>query len=835
MATTISYYRDRCTPPLTQKELALALHRHHNTVQNWERSGVPHADDLLKLVSFFVEQGAIRDLQTATQFWESSRRGAVPIPPELAEMFATMPPPTQLLPDDLPMHAPLPRQSQMPLQRNRLFTGRNAALRELAAALNTLDASVVVAGMGGIGKTQLVCEFVHRYGQFFPGGVFWISFADARAIPAHVAACGGEGHLALHPHFEMLPLERQVRLVKAAWREPIPRLLIFDNCEDEDLLAEWRPTSGGCRVVITSRRQRWSAALISHLLRMPLFERLESVTLLRQHARNLPSTFAPLNDHSEQQALDDIAAMLGDLPLAIHLAGAHLAYHYQELRPTQYLAQLHAATLQADQLVALLKHPSLEGGVFSPTSHEQHLARAFVVSYERLQPHNPIDAMALALLARAAHLAPGEPIPRRLLLATLPSINKSTLVLAEEALRRLVSDLGLLEVNSVGTVRMHRLVASFVRAIHQGAQAQHDVEEMLLAEAKQITLNRKQAELLAIQPHMRYVTDAAFEREDLLAARLCAAFGEQLQPFRAMDEALRYFHRSLAIREALLKPDDPEIAACLDGLGVTYQMNSDFRTARPYFERALAIWQMRGIEDTLELGQLYVNLGDLLRVQSELEEAQAFLEDGIALIERHLGADHLQVAFSLNHLGYLLYMREQYDAAEQAFRRALAIHERARTGDTRDLAQSLNNLGDLLCHMGRYDEAWECHERSLAIREAIFGPQHNDVAESLKNMGIICYRRGQYDKAQSYLERSLAICIAVLGADNIEVAWSHEWLGDIFDALNQPQMAQMHYQRAIAIYVLRFGEQHPTTVQARERLESCMAAQGLMSRYLEFG
>jgi hypothetical protein len=40
-----------------------------------------------------------------------------------------------------------------------------------------------------MGKTQLASEFVHRYGSYFAGGVFWLSFADAEAVPAEIDAC----------------------------------------------------------------------------------------------------------------------------------------------------------------------------------------------------------------------------------------------------------------------------------------------------------------------------------------------------------------------------------------------------------------------------------------------------------------------------------------------------------------------------------------------------------------------------------------------------------------------------------------------------------------------
>ncbi|NIO76338.1 MAG: tetratricopeptide repeat protein, partial [Armatimonadetes bacterium] len=370
-------------------------------------------------------------------------------------------------------------------------------------------------GMGGIGKTQLAAEFVHRYGQYFAGGVFWLSFADPAAIPAEVAACGGLGGLDLRPDFPTLDLPTQVQLVLSAWGSPLPRLLVFDNCEEEAPLARWRPPTGGSRVLVTSRRGSWDAALGVNALPLGVLSRAESIALLRK--------FRPELAEDDAKA---IAKELGRLPLALHLAGSYLRKYRRAVAPQDYLARLRDKRL--------LHHPSLQGrgATLSPTDHELHAARTFALSYDRLDPDDPTDALALALLARAAYFAPGEPIPRDLLRATVAHDSQleteNSKLETEDGLIRLV-ELGLLEEEADGALRLHRLLAAFVRGVAADDEAQAAVEEALFDEAAQLNRAGYPAPLLAWQSHLRAVTDAARQREDERGASLCNELGYHLR------------------------------------------------------------------------------------------------------------------------------------------------------------------------------------------------------------------------------------------------------------------------------------------------------------------
>ncbi|MCI0395180.1 MAG: hypothetical protein L0322_09615, partial [Chloroflexi bacterium] len=309
---------------------------------------------------------------------------APPIDPAAAEVLLA-----QMPEDEAPAPAALPPGSRMLFSANPHFAGRADALQQLARRLKRGQTAAIgqvaaVSGLGGVGKTQLAAEFVHRYGRYFAGGVFWLSFASPETIPTEVAGCGRAMGL---PGLEHLALPDQVARVRQEWQQPTPRLLVFDNCEDERLLAAWRPLTGGCRVLLTSRRGRWDPGLGVANLALNVLARPESVALLQNLAgfENLPDLEA-----------EAIAAELGDFPLALHLAGSFLAYYAGAITPADYLADLRGG--------ALLDHPALQGAgsAYSPTGHERHVARTFALSTERLDPQDATDSLAMALLARAA-------------------------------------------------------------------------------------------------------------------------------------------------------------------------------------------------------------------------------------------------------------------------------------------------------------------------------------------------------------------------------------------------------------------------------------------------
>ena len=451
--------------------------------------------------------------------------------------------------EDLPLDRvpgaapPLPGSVGPPIDPNPLFVGREEDLKTLAAEVKAGSSAagpvktVCISGLGGVGKTQVASEFAHRYGRYFRGGIYWLNLSDPSAVAEEIAVCGGAGAMNLRGDFDRLPLDDRVREVKAEWQNELPRLLVLDNCEDGRLLRACRPTTGGCRVLITSRGTFRDPALAVVSVELEVLDRQDSVELLRGRCPDVPL---------EEAGLIAIAEELGDLPLALDLAGRYLYTYRYRITPFEYVEELRA--------VEPLNHRSLrQSEGYSPTDHELDVGRTFVVSYERLDGDDPTDRMAVRLLARAARFAPEEPIERSLLLSTVEDDVGSEEGFddvpadyrREDALRRLV-ELGLVGESEVGPVRMHRLVASFARREIEDEEAQADVARAVANEAMDVARNNQPVKLTGLLPHLRHVTGTLSDREDETAYHARFALGSALVQLESYAEAVPLLERAVA-------------------------------------------------------------------------------------------------------------------------------------------------------------------------------------------------------------------------------------------------------------------------------------------------
>jgi tetratricopeptide (TPR) repeat protein len=661
----------------------------------------------------------------------------------------------------------LPRGSSISLDPNPLFVGRQAELQQLARHFEANGASRIVTaaltGLGGTGKTQLAVEFVHRYGQYF-AGVFWLNFADAAAVPAQVAACGGAGYLDLRPDFHTLDLDTQIPLVLSAWQSGLPYLLVFDNCDEgdgpalpEQLLAQWRPKTGACRVLVTSRRAEFDATLGVLAVPVQALPREDSLALLRQYRPDLSV---------DDLAIKAIADLVGDLPLALHLAGSYLRECKDDIKPEEYVAEF--------KTMPLLDHESLRAadGV-SPTKHLQTVHGTFALSFRRLDTHHPVDELALALLARAAYFAPGELIPRGLLRTTVAG--PPLALQFARAVRRLVN-LGLWVSETTGALHLHPLLVQFVREMIRDTHARADVERALAREYDRLRANlpsgvQRTGEMTEVVALARsFATQAHYGGDDIRRLFDTGSEGNRIVALSILGTAFNKACFDLivvAIRSS--KSAFEQFQALVVALNMLDLMDAEQKTAltRVLINREGNVAYIGN--DTSRL----IIMSRILK-QTQGLDAIAIYPNSLAILPRDKAGDHAireqelrserpDTVTRLNKLIDIAYDQGDYGALWPLLERALVLMEGAVGLKYPYTAESLNLLSRLPDEAQYYGGFWQ----ALTIWQRVLGLAHPDTGFIPDNVVVsLLQAQASYGLAQPLLERALVITQRTLGPAN---------------------------------------------------------------------
>jgi WD40 repeat protein len=343
----------------------------------------------------------------------------------------------------------------VPFPRNADFVGRDGDLSRLHASLSRPASGPVgirpagLTGMGGIGKTQLAVEYVHRHREDYPDGIFWIDAAGPLS--------DGFARLATNHRLRWAenerPRDEQIRAAFAALDSRPHALLVLDNLPDPSALAvpvlpDNIPEDLRCQLLFTTRRHdlgRFAGVELTVLAVSP------ALRLLLRH----PSRRAALDpaepDHEHARA---IARMLGRLPLALELAGAYLGKFSSDVSLQAYREGLRSdgalATLDAD--AAELTEADLR------RVHDPAVAATIGEQWRALADESA------RLLLRVASLFPESsavPIARLSLLAGLAVEARSgRLSPLRRAVKRL-DDACLVERLEADRLRLHPLIREF--------------------------------------------------------------------------------------------------------------------------------------------------------------------------------------------------------------------------------------------------------------------------------------------------------------------------------------------------------------------------------------
>ena len=355
----------------------------------------------------------------------------------------------------------------VPFLRNPRFVGRDDDLVTLHELLQKGGAVGVrpaaLTGMGGIGKTQLAVEYVYRYGEAHPGGIYWVNAAEP--LQRELARLAVDLKLSAGDAAES-ERERRLALACAEYLKERPdALVIFDNVEDPLALRSGEtgliPEQLGCRLLFTTRRRDPDSPFETLDVRV-LPEDIALQLLLSGGARRALLEGAST---AELKAAKTICASLGYLPLALELASAFLSRHPRIILG-DYLTRIRKEGALAAADAAKVDRRKLG------TLHDPALTATLRAQWNALESEDAKLALTTAALLGEAAFVPRARLA--LLTGLIEKAEPGYPAPLEEALREL-GGLSLVEELSEHEIRLHPLVREF-------AEKQIDARAVFAAE-----------------------------------------------------------------------------------------------------------------------------------------------------------------------------------------------------------------------------------------------------------------------------------------------------------------------------------------------------------------
>lgn len=591
------------------------------------------------------------------------------------------------------------------------FIGRRGQLADLKTLLLDKDhppSIVALQGMGGVGKTAFALQLAKEVGLDFPGGIFWGSLSQYAGSPGPILAIWGRAcDQDFSPEGDPGSLADTVRnLFATRLKLTGPLLLIVD-----DVRADWRDSArllasarpNGVSMIVTTREVPVAQALAARRIPMDVLNRdlaCELLTTLTDGRLTLAEA-------------NRIAALCGDLPLALKLAAAIAL----EEGSVWLLSNLSDGARRLN----VLELDDADKGSDS-------VRLTFDVSYLSLTQRRPETARIFRGLGV---FATGVVNPAHLAGVLAQSLENN---------RQIETEVSNTQIQAIDDELRQLARWALVQRENRGLHGPPSYRlHPLLLQYAQERLAQSSEDRLAAQQHLSYYVKFAQRNAQ-----------PDPEAWDRLEEELPNL-----MRAAQHAADCHDVSALVQ-LEESLLHDSLFLNVRGYFKEAVDLFDISlkvqsgsGVREhkarTLnKLAYFHLRLGNYSRVEEYARQAYDLAQSL---------TDPAQQADSFRYLGTLYAERGKNQVAANYFQREMEIRERL--GEPLRLAGTLNNLGLVEIAAGEYAAA------KRHIDQAVdHSGQHElstDLILSITNRAMLALYLGDYRNARNDYTEALRL------------------------------------------------------------------------------
>ena len=269
-----------------------------------------------------------------------------------------------------------------------------------------------------------------------------------------------------------------------------------------------------------------------------------------------------------------------------------------------------------------------------------------------------------------------------------------------------------------------------------------------------------------------------------------------------------------------------EQAKFIDALADSFAGKEEYSKAKYLYQNSINIWMDIEGEEGYHVAVCYNKLANVYRDLGKYRRSEELHIKAIKIFKSILSENHPDVASEYNNLAILYGIQGEYKKAEQLCKKGLEIRRNILPNEHSDIANSYRALADICQRQGDYKKAEELIGKSIKIWERVGGENHLRAATGYNSLAAIYLNQGKYKKAQELFEKSLKIIQKLLGEDHTRTANIYNNMAGLYYVQKQYSIAEKLYRKCLSIYERVFGECHPNTAEVYNSLAYVYYNQG---------
>ncbi|MBW4502004.1 MAG: ABC transporter substrate-binding protein [Scytonema hyalinum WJT4-NPBG1] len=308
---------------------------------------------------------------------------------------------------------------------------------------NDRVAIVAIAGMGGLGKTELAIQYAKQYVEFYTGGVCWLQAKEFNLDKQIVEFVQIYLNTSVPQELlsEPITTEQKIAWCWQHWQPPGQVLLVLDDVIDLSSCREILPRDNRFRVLVTTRLRQIDPSF---------FELSLDVLSLKASLELLTALIGKNRINYQRNFAEELCKWLGCLPLGLELIGRYLAED-PDLSVAEILKRLETQRLQ-DEAIELDEQQRRKN--YSLMTAQRSVRAAFELSWEQLTSYASQVAQLLGFFSPNV-------IPWELVESTAKQLNWTEQNLKDA--RKQLYKLHLIQPAGEACYKIHPLIKEFLK------------------------------------------------------------------------------------------------------------------------------------------------------------------------------------------------------------------------------------------------------------------------------------------------------------------------------------------------------------------------------------